>query len=162
MSFYKLNDYKDLELSIKHNKGFWSILQMKNCNFESSKFESMLRVYHNPRCRKSRAGLEQVKSTGLEPEVIEYLKTPFTPESLRKLLIKLNLKPIDIIRKQETLYKKELKGKNFTDEEWIKILCENPQLIRRPIVEAEYKAVLGDEPDALQEFLNRKSSALNQ
>ncbi|MDK2910715.1 MAG: hypothetical protein PWR20_2283 [Bacteroidales bacterium] len=116
----------------------------------------MLRVYHNPRCRKSRAGLELVKSMGLEPEIVEYIKKPFTTDQLRKLLIKLNLKPTDIIRKQEELYKKELKGRKFTDEEWIKILCDNPQLIRRPIVEVEYKAVIGDDPEVLKEFLNRK------
>lgn len=116
----------------------------------------MLRVYHNPRCRKSRAGLEQVRNQGLQPEVVEYFKKPFTPEELRKLLVKMNLKPIDLIRKQEDLYKKELKGRNFTDDEWIKILCENPQLIRRPIVETEYKAVLGDDPEALSEFLSGK------
>jgi len=124
--------------------------------FELPKFKHMLRVYHNPRCRKSRAGLEQVKSMGFEPEIVEYFKKPFTPDELRKLLIKLNLRPTDIIRKQDELYKKELKGRNFTDEEWIKILCDNPQLIRRPIVEADYRAVLGDDPEALQEFLNRK------
>jgi len=58
--------------------------------------------------------------------------------------MKLKIKPEELIRKQEELYRKELKGKNFTDEEWIRIMIENPFLIRRPIVEGKLKAVIGD------------------
>ena len=72
----------------------------------------MYKVYHNPRCRKSRAGLEYVKSKASEVEVVEYLKEPFTEEGFKKLLMKLNKKPMDMVRTQEAIYKSDFKGKN--------------------------------------------------
>jgi len=103
----------------------------------------MITIYHNPKCRKSRAGLEYLREKGLEYTVVEYLKTPFSRESLKELLMKLNLAPRELVRTQEEIYKKKLKGKQFTDEEWITILLENPNLIRRPIVVKGYRAVIG-------------------
>jgi len=104
----------------------------------------MYTVYHNPRCKKSRAGLQYVKEKGLDHQVREYLKEPLTVEELGKLLMKLHMKPMDLIRTQEAYYKKELKGLNLNDEEWTREMVENPKLIRRPIVEGKYKAVVGD------------------
>lgn len=105
----------------------------------------MITIYHNPRCKKSRAGLQALESITKEFNVKLYLKdNPFTKESLNEALKKLGKKPADIIRKQETLYKAEFKGKTLSDEEWVKILIENPQLIQRPIVIKDDKAVLGD------------------
>ena len=63
---------------------------------------------------------------------------------MEDLLVKLNKKPQEIIRKQEAFFKSDLKGKNFTDREWIKILSENPKLIQRPVIVNGYKAVIGD------------------
>ena len=63
---------------------------------------------------------------------------------MEKLLVKLNARPPDLVRTQETYYKQNLKGKKFEDHEWIRILIENPKLIQRPIVEAQYRAVIGD------------------
>ena len=106
-----------------------------------------MNIYHNPRCKKSRAGLEHLKSKGTNPEVIKYMKEdPLTEDKLKNLLMKLNRKPQDIIRTQEKVYKDNFKGKNFTEDEWVKILVENPRLIQRPIVESKYKAVIGDPP----------------
>ena len=104
----------------------------------------MLNEYHNPRCRKSRAGLEYVQQKNFPHQVREYLKDPLTEEELRMLLMKLNIKPHDLIRVQEEVYRKELKGLNLNDDEWIRIMVENPKLIKRPIIEDKYKAVLGD------------------
>ena len=104
----------------------------------------MYTVYHNPRCKKSRAGLAYVKEKGLDHRVREYLKEPLTGEELRRLLMKLNMKPPELVRTREEYYKKELKGLHLTDEEWTRELVENPKLIRRPIVEGRYKAVVGD------------------
>ncbi len=103
------------------------------------------KIYHNTRCKKSRSGLQYLQDNGIEPEIIEYLKDqPFTEKSLKEILKKLKLKPQDIIRTQEKEYKQNLKGKIFTDNEWIKILTDNPKLIRRPIIFKDDKAVLGD------------------
>ena len=109
----------------------------------------MIKIYHNPRCKKSRAGLEHLKNKKVEFEVVEYLKGSITEEELKDLLVKLNKKPMEMIRKQEEVYKKQFKGKNFTDEEWIKIMVETPKLIQRPIVVKGYKAVWGDPADEI-------------
>lgn len=104
----------------------------------------MYTVYHNPRCKKSRAGLQYVIDKGMEHQVREYLKETLSEEELTTLLMKLHKKPAEMIRTQEEYYRKELKGLNLNDEEWIKVMVENPKLIQRPIVEGKYKAVLGD------------------
>lgn len=101
-------------------------------------------IYHNPRCKKSRAGLAFLEEKGLEFEIKLYLTDAISEEDLRRIVMKLNLPILDLVRKQEDQYKKELKNKNFTDGEWIKMLLENPKLIQRPIIETKYKAVIGD------------------
>jgi len=108
---------------------------------------TMLKIYHNPACKKSRAGLQFLQNTGSPFEVVAYLKNPITEQELEKLLIKLNKKPAEVVRTQEPYYKENLKGKNFGDHEWIRIILQNPKLLQRPIVEAAYKAVLGDPPE---------------
>ncbi len=112
----------------------------------------MYTVYHNPRCKKSRAGLQYVKDKGMEHQVREYLKEPLTEDELSRLLMKLNMKPQELVRTQEEYYRKELKGLMLNDGEWIKILAENPKLIRRPIVEGKYKAVIGDPAENIDQF----------
>ena len=104
----------------------------------------MYTVYHNPRCKKSRAGLQYVSQKKLEHRVREYLKEPLSEKELRRLVMKLNMKPFELVRTQEEHYRKELKGLNLNDEEWIKVMIENPRLIKRPIVEGKYRAVIGD------------------
>ena len=104
----------------------------------------MYTVYHNPRCKKSRAGLQYVIEKSMDHKVREYLKDPLTEEELATLLMKLHKKPVEMVRTQEEYYRKELKGLQLNDNEWIRIMVENPKLIQRPIVEGKYKAVLGD------------------
>ncbi len=104
----------------------------------------MLKIYHNPRCQKSREGLDYLRSKAQDIEVVDYLKRGITIEEIKEILLKTKLKPVDIIRKNEELYKKELKGKAFTNDEWIMIICENPKLLIRPIVIGKHKAVFGN------------------
>jgi len=104
----------------------------------------MIKIYHNPRCKKSRAGLQYLTDKGVDIEIINYIKDSISESILEDLLVKLNKKPQEIIRKQEAFFKSDLKGKNFTDREWIKILSENPKLIQRPVIVNGYKAVIGD------------------
>jgi len=113
----------------------------------------MIKIYHNPRCRKSRAGLQYLVDNGVTPEIKQYLKDPLSEDELKNLLNKLNKKPQEIIRTQEAIYKSNFKGKNFNDDEWIKILIENPKLIQRPIVVREYKAVIGDPAENIDKIL---------
>jgi len=88
--------------------------------------------------------LRLLQESGKTFDIVEYLKNPLTEKELEKLLVKLNKKPTEILRTQEVYYKQNLKGKKFEDHEWIKIILQNPKLMQRPIVETNYKAVIGD------------------
>lgn len=114
----------------------------------------MLKIYHNPRCKKSRAGLQYLESKTSDFEIKQYLKEGISEDELKVILLKTNKKPIELVRKQEDYFKKQLKGKEFTDEEWIKIIMENPKLLQRPIVIGKHKAVLGDPAEEIEKLFN--------
>jgi arsenate reductase len=88
----------------------------------------------------------------MDHQVREYLKDPLSEAELSSLVMKLNVKPFELIRTQEEIYRKELKGLNLNDEEWIKIMVENPKLIQRPIIAGKYKAVVGDPVDNIEKL----------
>ena len=106
-----------------------------------------MKIYHNPRCTKSRQTLQLIENTGQDVQVIEYLKTPPTADELKSLLNLLGMKPEQLLRKNEAVFKEQFKGKSFTDDEWINIMIEHPKLIERPIVVQGDKAVLGRPPE---------------
>ncbi|MFT5666284.1 MAG: arsenate reductase [Vicingaceae bacterium] len=112
-----------------------------------------MKIYHNPRCSKSRQTLALIEEAGIQPEIIKYLDNIPSKEELLDLLMKLNLKPANILRKGEKAYKEIVKGKNFGEEELIQIMIENPKLIERPIVVKGNKAVLGRPPENVLELL---------
>ncbi|SDC32643.1 arsenate reductase family protein [Williamwhitmania taraxaci] len=116
-----------------------------------------LKIYHNPRCQKSRNGLAYLTSKGIEVVVRDYLKEPLTRKELDTLLLKLHISPDQLVRTQEDYFKKELKGRNFNSEEWITILLENPKLIQRPIVEGKYKAVIANPPEEMERLQELKN-----
>lgn len=107
----------------------------------------MLKIYHNPRCSKSRQGLAIVEASGEEFEIVKYLDNPPSYIELAAILGKLNLKPIELIRKNESIWKEQFKGKELSDEELIEAMISNPKLIERPIVVKDNKAVLGRPPE---------------
>lgn len=113
----------------------------------------MIQVYHNPRCKKSRAGLQYLTDKGFDVEIINYISDGISESVIEKLLQKLNKKPEQIVRTQEAYYRTKLKGRTFTDKEWVKILCENPKLIQRPIVVKGYKAVIGDPASNIDDLI---------
>jgi len=94
----------------------------------------MLKIYHNPRCSKSRNALKYLQEKGLKPDIRLYIKETFTRDELLDVLKRMNIEAKDLIRTQETLYKSEYKNMNFNNDEWIDIMLENPKLIKRPIV----------------------------
>ncbi|MES2354392.1 MAG: arsenate reductase (glutaredoxin) [Pseudomonadota bacterium] len=110
-------------------------------------------IYHNPRCSKSRSALAILEEKGIAAEVIEYLKTPPTKIELRNLLKKLGMKPEEIVRKSEEVYKSHYQGKVLSDEEWLDALIENPILIERPIILTKKRAVIGRPPERVLELL---------
>jgi len=113
----------------------------------------MYKIYHNPRCKKSRAGLQYLESKNVEFEIIKYLADTPSIEELTKIFAKLTLKPSEMIRKQEAIFKSDFKNKTFTDEEWIRIFAQHPKLLNRPIVEAKHKAVWADPPENIDNLL---------
>lgn len=113
-----------------------------------------MKLYHNSRCKKSRAGLQYLEEKKIEFTISEYLKDePFTFDSLKTLLKKTGKHPYDMIRTQEKDYKDNFKGKNLSDDEWINIMVSNPKLIKRPIIEIGDKAVWADPPSKIDELL---------
>jgi len=114
----------------------------------------MIQIYHNNRCTKSRQALQELENSGKPFEVIYYLETPPNKAQLEELLSKLNIKPLDLIRKGEKIYIENYKGKNLTDDQWIDTMVENPILIERPIVVSGNKAVIGRPTERIKEILD--------
>jgi len=113
----------------------------------------MITIYHNPRCKKSRAGLEYLKSKTADFEIKLYLKDDvFTNESLYDIIKKTGKNPVEMIRTQEAYYKQNMKGKDLSSNDIIKLMVENPKLINRPIVVKDEKAVWGDPPEKIEEL----------
>jgi len=106
-----------------------------------------MKIYHNPRCTKSRQTLALLQENGVDPEVVEYLKDLLTTEDLRELIGFLGIEPLALVRKNEAVWKEQFKGKELSDKEVIKAMVENPKLIERPIVVKQKKAVLGRPPE---------------
>ena len=107
----------------------------------------MTKIYHNSRCRKSREALEILRTKNIEFEIIEYLKDNLTKNQLKNLIKKLGIKPINLVRKNEQIWKENFKNKKLTSDEIIQILSDNPKLIERPIVELNDKAIIGRPPE---------------
>lgn len=112
-----------------------------------------MKIYHNPRCRKSRETLQLIEDKGATVEIVEYLKDIPSISELKEVLGKLNMKASEIVRKGEAIYKENFKGKDLSEEEWLKALVENPKLIERPIVVKGDKAVIGRPPENVEELL---------
>lgn len=113
----------------------------------------MIKIYHNPRCRKSREGLTFLEESGKEFEVIRYLDNPLSTSEIEALLEALNMAPIDLVRKNEAIWKSDFKGKDLTDAEIINALASHPKLIERPIVLSGQKAVVARPADKIREML---------
>lgn len=114
-----------------------------------------MKIYHNPRCSKSRQTLQLIREAGIEPEIVEYLQTPPSASELDRMLKVLGLQPGELIRKGEAVYKElGLAGQTLSRKDAIKVMVENPKLIERPIVVDGKKAVLGRPPENVNELLD--------
>ena len=111
-------------------------------------------IFHNPRCSKSRSTLQLIKEQGIEPEIIEYLKTPPTADELANILQKLDMEPRDLMRKNEAEYKTTgMNDASLDRQALINGMVATPKLIERPIVLANDKAVIGRPPENVLEIL---------
>ena len=103
-----------------------------------------IKIYHNPRCRKSRAGLDYLQKKTNEIEIIDYIKQGLEAETVIEIFTKLSIPAFEMVRAQEDIYKKQYKGKSFEEDEWAEIIAQNPKLLRRPVVIKDKKGVIGD------------------
>lgn len=113
----------------------------------------MITIYHNPRCRKSREGLEVLKSSGKAFKIIEYLKHPISEEELKAVIEKLQIEPMDLVRTNEAIWKSNYKGKPLTDQQIISALLQHPKLIERPVIVNGNRAVIGRPSQTIQDLL---------
>ena len=113
----------------------------------------MITIYHNNRCSKSRQGLQLLEASGKEFQVVKYLENVPTKEELTSIINCLGIKPINLVRKNEAIWKEHYKGKDLTDEEIINAMVKNPKLIERPIVINEKKAVIGRPPETILDII---------
>ena len=107
----------------------------------------MIKIYHNPRCRKSREGLATLEASGQPFEIIKYLDQPVSQEELTEIITKLGIEPIDLVRKNEAIWKSDFKGKKLSNEAIIEAMVMHPKLIERPIVINGNDAVIGRPAD---------------
>ena len=113
-------------------------------------------IYHNPRCSKSKATLELITSMGITPIVKLYLEEKISYDELSNVLKNLNIKPRELLRKTESLYKKhDLDNNILDDSEIIKLMIENPILIERPIVIRNKRAIIGRPPENVLKIINK-------
>jgi arsenate reductase len=110
-------------------------------------------IYHNPRCTKSRATLALLQKHGIEPQVIEYLRTPPSKAELKRIIASLGITPEQLVRKGEEIYKSKYAGKTLSDAQWIDALIGDPILIERPIVVSGNRAVIGRPPENVMALL---------
>jgi arsenate reductase len=113
-------------------------------------------VFHKPSCQTSNTVLKYLRTKKQNLDIIHYIETPPSANELEILLSKLNLKPIELIRKKEKYYQEKLSKLNFNDHEWIKLMVENPILIERPILIKGNKAIIGRPFERVVEFVEGK------
>jgi len=114
---------------------------------------SDLSIYHNPRCSKSRQTLAILEEQGHNADIIEYLKTPPTPEALQIILQQLGITARQLLRKGEAVYKElNLKDDSLSEQQLIQAMSENPKLIERPIVIHNGRAKIGRPPESVLEL----------
>lgn len=112
-----------------------------------------MKIYHNPRCRKSREGLQILEESKQEFEIVLYLENTPSKDELKSIIKKLDITPIELIRKGEKDWKENFKGKELFDEEIIEAMTTYPKLIERPIVIKGNKAVVGRPPEKIKNLL---------
>lgn len=111
-------------------------------------------IYHNPRCSKSRQTLQLLRDNQIEPTIVLYLENAPSKATIKKLLTALQIKPRDLLRKGEAVFKElNLQDESLTDAALIDAMHEHPVLIERPIVIADERAVIGRPPENVLELI---------
>ena len=113
----------------------------------------MTKIYHNPRCRKSRAGLDYLKSKTTDFETIDYIKSSVSEAEIHEILLKTKLPIESLLRKQEDIYKTQISNKILSEKELIALIIRFPNLMQRPIVLSGNHAVIADPPETINNIL---------
>lgn len=113
----------------------------------------MITIYHNPRCSKSREGLQLLELEGIPFTTVKYLNEPLTKSELKDVIKKLGIKPIELVRQKESVWAENYKGKQLTGDEVIEAMVQHPALIERPIVVNGNKAVIARPADKIRDIL---------
>jgi len=114
---------------------------------------STIKIFHNPRCSKSRKTLEIIQQQGHTPEIIKYLDSPPSEEEIELVLTRLNMQPRDLMRKGEAEYKQFFTDESLTKTELISLMHQYPKVIERPIVLSNNQAVIGRPPESVLDII---------
>ena len=115
-----------------------------------------VKILHNPKCSTSREAIQILKENGVEYDILLYLTKTLSYKKIENLIRKLDIRPINLIRKSETLYREQFADKNFSDEELIQTMVDHPVLIERPILIKGSKAIIGRPVEKVFDFLKLK------
>lgn len=113
----------------------------------------MITIYHNPRCKKSREGLEILEKSDKEFQVVKYLKEELSTKDIEKLLRLLDIPAEKLVRKKEKIWKENYKGKDLSDKEIVEAIQQHPKLLERPVVKTDEKAVIGRPPENINALI---------
>jgi arsenate reductase len=113
-----------------------------------------IKVYEKPTCTTCRKVVKALMDNGVDFEKVNYYIEPFSKEKLQSLLTKMKMKPSDILRKNEKVYKElKFKEKNYTEDQILGLMIKHPDLVQRPIVQKGSKAMLARPPERILELL---------
>ncbi len=113
-----------------------------------------MKIYHNPKCSKSREALNLIKKNTSKFEIVEYLKVPLIFDEIKLIMDKINLKPIEIIRKNENDWKEDYANREMNENDIINAIVKNPKLLKRPIIISNKGAVIGRPPKNVLTLFN--------
>jgi len=112
-----------------------------------------IKIYHNNRCSKSNTALNALQNQKADFTVVDYLENPPSIAELKELIAQLGIKPLELVRANEPIFKEKYKGRALTDEDLIIAMHENPILIQRPIIIKDGKAVITKSEEAINAIL---------
>ena len=113
-----------------------------------------MKIYHNPRCRKSREGVRYLTDKKLNFEIVDYFKEGISEKNMKSILKMLDMSPIELVRKNEKIWKENYKDKSLSEKELVEVLHKEPKLIERPIIECENLAVIGRPKENIDSLFN--------
>lgn len=113
----------------------------------------MISIYHNPRCSKSREGLAILESQNKDYQIIKYMDDILSVEKLKEIIQILKIKPIELVRTNELIWKQNYKNSELSDDQIIDAMISHPNLIERPIVIHGNKGVIGRPPQKILDIL---------